>query len=65
MLHEWGVDARDPDLYRAEYQRGLGALRREYERRGMRYKAIMHDPGGPLPGEDGEDGEDAESVRDN
>jgi len=36
--------ARDPDLYRAEYQAKLGALRREYDQRGMRYEAIMHDP---------------------
>jgi hypothetical protein len=40
--------AGDPDLYQAEYQRQLGALRRQYDQRGMSYEAIARD----LPSQD-------------
>ena len=45
---------RDPELYEAEYRRRLGALRREYEQRGMRYEAITHDLKAPQPSGDPE-----------
>ena len=34
--------SRDPDLYQKEYQKRLGALRREYDQRGLHDEAILH-----------------------
>jgi tetratricopeptide (TPR) repeat protein len=54
---------RVPDMYQAEYRAALGALLREYEQRGMRYEAIMHDlpaapgvAGNPVPNSHGTTG---------
>jgi len=38
---------RDPDLYEKEYQQRLGALRREYDQRGLHDEAIVHHLGDP------------------
>ncbi|WP_300606799.1 hypothetical protein [Trebonia sp.] len=56
--------ARDPGLYEATYREKLGALRREYERRGMRYEAVTHGLGDPALDEEGDRGETAPFVRD-
>ena len=59
--------ARDPELYGADYQRTSGALRREYDARGLHDKAIALDlPGSPAapPAGDMGGGESAESVTD-
>jgi tetratricopeptide (TPR) repeat protein len=34
--------SKDPDLYQELYQQRLGALRREYDQRGMHTEAILH-----------------------
>jgi hypothetical protein len=41
IYHE--LAARDPDRYEATYESWLGALRREYDHRGMSSEAITHD----------------------
>jgi tetratricopeptide (TPR) repeat protein len=37
----------NPDMYRDEYRRTLDALRREYDQRGMKSEAILHDLADP------------------